>query len=109
MQLGRLDAIGYFGDGGNADEDEYGDGMTAATGGREDSVYAKRDMSLELEARYLRTLACRAGVLGAIAAKEDVAVKAEMDVEGMVSPRCSARWCCLVQTYSKKQQNANPI
>lgn len=101
MQLGRLDAIGYFGNGGDSDEDDYEDGMAAATGGSEDTVYAKRDMSLELEARYLRTLACRTGVLGAIAAKEDVAVESEMDVEGMGSPRYSTRWCCLVQTYSR--------
>lgn len=87
MQLGRLDSLGILDNDGDSEEEDSADGVTAATGSSNNS-YAKRDRSIRLKAQYLRTLACRAGVLGGIAAKKH-REGAEMDVEEGTHSRCS--------------------
>ncbi|CAM9233124.1 unnamed protein product [Ectocarpus fasciculatus] len=61
--LGQLDEVGFAGE----DSDEEG-GENGSPGARGADAYGK-DRSLKLEAQFLRTLACRAGVLGGVFAR----------------------------------------
>ncbi|CAN0369954.1 unnamed protein product, partial [Ectocarpus sp. 12 AP-2014] len=61
--LGQLDEVGFAGE--DSDEEDNGHGSPGARG---TDSYGK-DRSLKLEAQFLRTLACRAGVLGGVFAR----------------------------------------
>eukprot|EP00903_Cladosiphon_okamuranus_P011333 g10683.t1 len=65
--LGRLDAEGFTDGGSDEDIDGEDDAPGSSSGGG--ATAFQRDLSLKLEAQFLRTLACRAGVLGGVSAR----------------------------------------
>eukprot|EP00752_Nemacystus_decipiens_P003549 g3275.t1 len=67
--LARLDAVGFTDEDSDEEMDGEGDAPGSSGGGGRDEATFQRDLSLKLEAQFLRTLACRAGVLGGISAR----------------------------------------